>query len=274
MVEKKRRELFYKKAYTCRFCGTPFEWRRLYPTVRGHVERWDEYFDIPVYEAEDSSGLFGDVLRVEVVVCPECAFASNEESRFITERPSGSWEPPVSVIDLVQRMRPARLTLSEEAEDVQRFPRSIDDAIVCLKLAIHSSTMIFNADPQSNPIESARLGTYALKAAQLSRQQEQEERELTWRKAALEYFRRAFEVEIKGVAHYRAVYQMGALSIYLSDDQTASRSFAYLRDLEEKEPGKELHKFVIRYKRIWQDREFHRAKVKKDVTGDPASTTP
>jgi len=273
MAEKKRRELFYKKAYTCRFCGTPFEWRRLYPTVRGQVERWDEYFDIPIYEPEDASGLFGDVLRVEVIVCPECAFASNEESRFITERPSVSWEPHVSVIELLQRMRSARLTLSKEAEKIQLFPRSMEDAIVCLKLAIHSSTMIFNADPQSNPIESARLGTYALKAAQLSGQLKQGGRELTWRKAALEYFRRAFEVEVKGVAHYRAVYQMGALAIYLSDDQTASRSFTYLRELEDKEPGKELHKFVLRYKRIWQDRDFHRADVKKDVTGDPASTT-
>ncbi len=273
MAEKKRQDLFYRKLYTCRFCGTPFEWRRLYPTVRGQVERWDEYFDIPVYEPTDSSGLFSDVLRVEVIVCPDCAFGSNEEAQFITEKPSKKWEPQPVVVERVQQARPGRLEIAREAGDLKAFPRSIDDAIVCLKLAIHSSTMIFNADPNFNAIEAARLGTYALKAARFSREQGQEKRERTWRNAALEYFRRAFEVEIKGVAHYRAVYQLGALAIHLSDDQSASRAFAYIRELEEKEPGKELHKFVLRFKRIWQDRDFHRAGGREDKAGDPESST-
>lgn len=259
MAGKKREGLFYTKTYTCRFCDTPFDWKRLYPTIRGKVERWDEFFDIPVYEATDSSGQFGDVLRVEIIVCPECAFSSNEEKQFITERPAQTWEPQPGVIDFVRRARAGRVALAGEAEDLKAFPRSIDDAIVCLKLAIHSATLIFNADPRAHAIEAVRLGTHSLKAAQLARQQEQAERELTWRKAALEYFRRAFEVEIRGIVHYRAVYQLGALAIHLSDDQTAASSFAYIKELEEKEPGKDLHKFVERYKRIWQDREYNRA---------------
>jgi uncharacterized protein (DUF2225 family) len=261
MADTTKRGYFYAKAYTCVFCGAEFQGYRLYPTARDRIEKWDDYFDHPLYEEKDAAGNPTDYSCVEVKVCSACAFASNDDAHFLAERQESKWEPETAERETVRRLAPDRKAIAQQAAKLHSFPRDPSDALVAFKLAIHSSTALFNANARRNAVETVRMANYALKCAVLSARMGQPERVDVWRKAALEYFKRAFESELKGVTLYRTVYQLGALAIYFSDDRSASRSFEYLRQLYAQEPVRDLHRYMERLRKIWEDREHHRAKA-------------
>lgn len=254
------RGFFYSKQYTCLFCGAEFRGHRLYPTAREKIEKWNDFFDIPYYEAKDPAA-FADFLCVEVKVCPGCAFASNDDGQFHTERQDNSWKPEAGDREAMSKLMTDRKAIAIQGANLQSFPRDASDAIVAYKLGIHSATTLFNVSARRYAVETMRMGNYAHKAALLSQKAGQPERVTLWRKAAMEYFRHAFQAELKGAIHWRGVYQLGALAIHFGDDTTASRCFEYLRGLYDKEPDRDLHRYMERLRRIWQDRDLHRAPV-------------
>lgn len=245
----------YQKSYLCLFDGATFVGYKLYPSAQTRLERADTLLDIPVYINDGQPG-YVNYLLLEVKVCPKCFFASNDDQFFQT---SSAFAKPLEldsdIVSVVNNQVKERREMGKNAPTLFSRERSPADAIVSYKLGIASSKAIYDVAPRQYGMEAARMANYALKAAKLLEGQNEAEREM-WLKLAMDFLQQASTGGLKGTLLAKTLYQQLALSLYLGEDSMASRTFEYLRKLQDKA----ALAYVNRGRQLWEDREQFRRK--------------
>lgn len=259
MAGTTRRGLFYSKTYTCQLDRAQFNSYKLYPSPRRDSERLEEYFDVPYYESP-ASGEFNNQLFMDVRVCPQCGFASADDTHFETGSDS------IIMFDFEDRLKaalmkqsPLRMKEYEKAGgSLDKCPRSAEDAVIAYKMAILTSTVMFKFNERRYGGETVRLAAYALKLGRIAHQTGQPERVDAWRKAAFEFLTKGFEADVKGPARFKGLYQLAALGIYFEQDKLPIKVLMILRDLVKQEPGRDVNRYKNRVQEIWDNRDMHR----------------
>lgn len=268
MSETPQRGVFYKKAFACLLDGGVFDAWRMYPSVRNKYERLDEHLDVPYYDTAPT-GEFSNALLQEVRVCPTCAFASNDDAHFKSD---SAYVTPIdfgdSVLKALSTQALARREKVQAASTLYQCPRSAEDAVTAYKIAILTSTTIYNAEPRRFAGEAVRLANYALKLSRIFQELRQPEMREGWRRAAYEYLTKSLDSDIRGVTRWRGLYQLSALAVYFGDDRVAARTFETLRKAESTDPDRELSRYLNRTRQVWDNRDLHRA------SSLPAPTSP
>lgn len=250
----------FSKTYTCLFDSASFKGHKLYPSAREKYERVDEYFDMPIYVSPVKDDQFCNYTLIEVKVCPQCLFASNDDRHFKTDDPYNvPMEAPDNILQAVTNTLAARkATAAAASNDLQSIGRSAADALVSYKLAISSSISLYHGDVKAFAVELPRIGKYGLKGAQICLENNLVEEREKWLQLSLEYFKKTLDAELWGALYYRSLYQLSALAIYFSQDIFASRAFEILRKEGLGAHSTTLSAYTNRLRKIWQDRDYHR----------------
>ena len=251
-------EIFYERNFTCPVDRKTFVGFRMFPTVKERLERRDPYFDDVYFEPARTS-TFTDYLLMMVRVCPGCGFASSEDSFYKVDDPyiaTHDWEK--TTLNGLQIQSAPRTDLLKEAQDLYVCPRSPEDTVLAYKAAILTSTALYNIHNRRHSGELIRMGNYGLTLARIDREYSRGEMYESWLRAAMEYFTRALQTDVKGDVRYRGLYQLAAVSIRLDENRLASRVFEILRAMAKKETSGELKRWFARVRSIWENRDMHR----------------
>jgi uncharacterized protein (DUF2225 family) len=253
------KKIYYPKQYRCPFDGSEFTSYRLYPSARTKFERTDEIFDFPIFVNETGDENFVDFSLMEVKVCPTCYFASTDEEMFSPRFAEGLDR---RTKEIMLNARPQREEIFKQAKNIFAVVRDIEDAIISYKLAILSSETLVSAYESFFAQELVRVGMYALKVSHLCKRSKPREYE-KWMQTAFEGFKRASQLNLRGVLYYRTLYQLTALSVFFYEDSIAARSVETLMKLERSEGSKDVLKYLNRAKDIWQCRDLYRKDADK-----------
>jgi hypothetical protein len=247
----------YSRSYQCLYDYATFEVSLLYATARDLFQRSHELLDFTIFaRPTDPNAPFVDYLLLEVKVCPTCAFASNDPGHFESGNPYvQTFQPDELGRQRVLDQAPARLALLQNAPTLEIRERTLEDALTSYKLGIQSSSSLFSADPHQGALEIVRSANYALKAAHLCEGAQRVKERDMWNQVALGYLLRTLEVDLKGAALAKSLYQLGALSYMLGDKKPLARAFSELRKMTEESPTRESNMYYQRLRRIWLDRE-------------------
>jgi uncharacterized protein (DUF2225 family) len=247
----------FKKRVQCIWDNTAFEVFKLYPSAREKFERWDEFFDIPIYLNERNDPLFHNYLLMDVKVCPTCFFGSNDESYF-TSPPAVA--PDLRVREVINQGKALRESMATQASNLfEETKRDLEDAVISYRIGIFSSEGLYKVNPRRYAIEAIRKANYVLKVARLYEEVGDLEHREKWLRVGLSYFQQGLEADVKGVITYKTLYQCAALGVYFGQDVIASRAFDRLNRLPERETSKELLKYLNRIRRIWEERDSYRS---------------
>ncbi len=269
-----------KRELSCPFhsFGVPVDYFQL---RTGKLASELDIFDVPHYSsatADRSDEV--DYNVAGLAICRECFFTSNDPNYF---------EDPDRGIATVQergasraayRIDPAtrgKITAGSghrglvayerlgQEPDAAFFSwnRTDEQALVAFELAIATSRTLYEASPVRRSLELLRLGNYELRRAMLrERTNAPYQRVMKHRLAAADWLGKAFSA-CKGVAMYKAAYQLAAIHIHLGRDATAFQFLGALREqtrlsIREQEDPATLERYLRRAQALWEDRTTHR----------------
>ena len=266
-----------RKPLSCPFhsFGVPVEY---YQLRAGKVYSETDLFDVPNYSAGPGGEGFVDYNVAGLAVCRECYFASNDPGYF--DDPENGMEEDPSPARAAYRIDSATreamviaaghrgLTAydrlgGEPTDDFFGWKRTDQAALVAYEIAIQSSRTLYEAAPIRRSLELLRLGNYELRRAMLhERLKAPGEKVLKHRAAAAAWLTKAFG-ECKGIAMYKAAYQLTAVNVHLNRDAHAFQFYGALREqsrlsVRDQEDPATLERFLRRAQNVWEDRQRHR----------------
>lgn len=245
----------YPRAWRCLFDGTSFDAWLIYSTSRDKSQKLDELLDV-AYWVPVGSVDFG---LLEIKVCPSCLFASPDPAMFDGANP---YVPPAKFDEAVRRKIVAataqRRPLAPDPARLTSRDRTVDEALAASRLAVMCSITLFDADSRAYAGEIVRAANVAMRAARICADVKRGADRAAWMREAHSHLLRSKEADLKGPALYKSLYQLGVISIVTGDDRTASHCHEEMRRLEQDEPARELTAYFNRFRKVWQDRDYHR----------------
>lgn len=251
-----------------------------YQLRAGKVYADTDLFDLPVYRQAARDGDFIDYHLAGLAVCPDCFFTTNDPNYF--EDPNHS----ATTTDLagnrnayrIDRATRSKLATTSGARGLMihdrvgtpkpsffSFDRSPEEALVAYEVAIESSKALHESAPVRRSIELLRIGNYELRRALILGAIGYPTADvLHHRRSAAAWLTRAFG-ECKGVAMYKAAYQLLAIHVHLDDDKAAFPCLNALKEQgrlsrRDQEDPATLERYLRRAEAVWGDRDHHRAK--------------
>lgn len=264
-----------RKELSCPFhsFGVPVDFFQL---RTGKVYSETDLFDVPSYKpgGRGEEG-FVDYNLAGLAICRECFFATSDPGYF--EDPEASVDGTVAAtyrIDEITRRKIIETSGHRGLTAVDRLGAEPDDAffgwqrdvrhaLVAYEVAIQTSRTLYEAAPIRRSNELLRLGGYELRRATLLEGQSTPgARVIKHRTAAVAWLTKAFG-ECKGVAMYKAAYQLVALNIHLGRDAHAFQFLNTLREqtrlsIRDQEDPATLERYLRRSQTVWEDRDRHR----------------
>lgn len=269
-----------------------------YQLRAGKVYADTDLFDIPLYRQAARDGDFVDYNLAGLAICPDCFFATNDPNYFEDPATPATPTNPAATteyggnrnayrIDPATRGKIAKtsgfraMTVHDRLGDSAKssffsYSRSPEEALVAYELAIASSKALHEVAPVRRSIELLRIGNYELRRALILNANGYPTADVRHhRRSAIDWLARVFE-ECKGVAMYKAAYQLLALQVYLDDDKAA---FPYLNALKEQsrlsrrdqEDPAMLERYLRRAETVWRDRDDYRANSAPGAPGRSAA---
>lgn len=245
----------------------------------GKIMAEPDLFDVPVYKNAVRDGDFVDYTLAGLTICRECHFVTNDPNYFDDPESAVGALDESGINRNAYRIDPATrgkvaagasvrgMTVVErlKGEPTDRFysyERTAEEALVAYELAIESSKSLYEAAPVRRSLELLRLANYELRKAQIHQQHRNDLASATrCRQAATQWLERCFG-ECKGVAMYKASYQLLALFVHFGND---AKAFPYLTALKDQtrlsrrdqEDPAMLERYLRRAQNLWADRDLH-----------------
>ncbi len=174
------------------------------------------FFLIPEYVAPTKGNEQCNFTALEVNVCPETFFASNNVNFF--KYGKNTSHPLLEDAELKNAIVPTLAEMKEKGITIPKsmysVGRSVDNAILSYNLAMRTSECLYKFDPKRFGLELAKIGEYALKAALLSKLIKSIDREKEFLKLAHSTYRKSLGT-VSGEEFFRRCFRLVALSIYL-----------------------------------------------------------
>lgn len=201
-------------------------------------------------------------LKLEVIVCPKCFFASNRLNFFkhgqqTKHQNLQDEEIRKTILPFLMKMK----MIGDFAPVFYTHNRTIEQAITAFELAMYSSNALFSKAPQLFPEEPVKIGEYALKAAMLSKLQLNEEREAKHLRTAFSILRRQHK-DLKGAKYYRILYLLLALSVYMEETAHAKNYFGTMlkkfpedKNFVSSEERSQAKQYMTIAKKVWDMKE-------------------
>ncbi len=248
----------------------------------GKIETDVDLFDLPIYRQGGSAADdFVDYNLAGLSICTECYFATNDPNYFDDPDRGVSTVDERGASRAAYRIDPAtrgKITQAAGHRGLVAFERtggepqlsffswnrSHKEALIGYELAIATSRVLYEAAPVRRSLELLRLGNYELRRARLHEQMHAKPtRVLKHRAAAGEWLAQAF-AKCKGVAMYKAAYQLTSINIHVGQDAVAFRFLQALREqtrlsMREQEDPVTLDRYLRRAQNVWEDRSRLRA---------------
>ncbi|GEM_PF-3150293 len=251
---------------TCRFHDEPVKLDR-YVLRSGRVETELNFFDIPVYKKAARGADFVDFNLLNVTVCPQCLFASNDPSHF--DDPAERDVKPVEFTPQTRSAVTGRIDVrrSLAAGLTQSFfthERTRPQALVAFELAIDSAKTIYECNKYTMPLELLRLANYHLRLVQLHQDMGAPGDKIEAHTSqAIDWLKQAFLL-LEGPALFKTIYQLVATSIWTYADHAAHQYMSRLQELERepnlpKQVKAAAERYLARCKTAWEDRDLHRS---------------
>lgn len=232
--------------------------------------RHPPFFDIPLYTTAARGAVYVNFHWLSVSVCPTCFFASSDPDYFLqpaNRRAQVHEMHPLALQHVVDGWAARQALARDLSPTFFTDHRTLADALRSYELAIASSETLYGANPHTFAIELSRIGNYHLRLGLLQEEAKAAPEVVAGAyQKALEVFQKAY-VYLQGPVFYRNVYQIIALAIYFSDDTTAYKYLARMKELghaggaaaEVSAQGRPtLGRYLALAEKAWEDREYHR----------------
>jgi CheY-like chemotaxis protein len=250
----------------CPFHEEPSAFNR-YTLRTGRIVTDSSFFDVPVYLSANKGADFVNYHLLNVMVCPQCFFASNNAEYFIhpgDEKHQPYAFKPVTRTAIVAAAEDRRKLAAGISPEFFTEKRTPEDAVISYELALETSRTLWTAGKREFPVELIRMANYQLRIAHVREVMKLpvpagDDRYA----AAFELLKEAFQT-VEGANLYRTIYQLIAVAIYLGCNADAMRYMEHIRVLqrEAKVPQEDvsaLQRYANRCRKAWEDRDMHRA---------------
>ncbi len=187
------------------------------------------FFLLPEYVGPTEGNQECNFTALEVSVCPETFFASNNVNFFF--HPKNQKNPLLENQDLQNKVLPSLGEMKEKGitipQSMYSVKRTVENAILAYNLAAHTSQMLYNYSPKAFVIEMGKIGEYALKAALLSKLERSMEREKEFLLMAHQAYRKSLPT-VSGEQFFRRCFRLVAISVYLENYANAKEETAVM----------------------------------------------
>ncbi|MBI5361482.1 MAG: DUF2225 domain-containing protein [Planctomycetes bacterium] len=215
--------------YRCGFHpdARPFSVQRLRPlTQRTDLNEFlVVHYVEPVKGRDACNGLF-----MEVIVCPQCFFASTEQKHFITKNPErgedfkSDFNPSQKTLNYIFDKRAERLAVGKGVMDLFSPVKTHKTALTAFELAVMSMKAIHDSSPARYNRYPTLIAMMYLQSAQLCRESGDKAREETCLRAAFDMLKNAEELGRENPrVFYKNILRVVKLALHFGDIQTASR---------------------------------------------------
>jgi hypothetical protein len=183
------------------------------------------YFTGPAKDRDFCNGLLTDV-----VVCPQCFFASTEVKHFVTGSPEkgedfeNDFNPTQKTLKFVAERADERTKTARRTTGLFEPVRSFQAAFAAYELAIQSMQAIYDSSPTRFNRYPTLIAMYHLESAQICREMGDASREQECLRHAFETLKNAEELgKDNPKVFYKNIYRVVRLALHFGDDHTASR---------------------------------------------------
>lgn len=227
----------YARSLQCAFHESPTEFYGY--CLRSKTQFVDmNLFDIPRYAKAVRGADHCNFLLVEVRVCPDCFFATNEDRYYhmLTKRTGAGlgFSPARKARVLMERGAAKRgkqgKPLGEHVWNEERTPA---EALAAYQLAILSSRTLYDSDPLSFVLELCRIAGYHLKSAEIALKLiDDAARHDHHLGAALETLEKTYLELPNNPNLFRVLCQLVSLMVWFGRDADARRYLARFQSLK------------------------------------------
>jgi|GEM_PF-4997683 len=250
------------KPFKCLFCDSTEEFE--VPILKTNSQVCDtNQFEVLQYKQASAAKFdFCDYSLLEVFTCPFCGFSSKFEGHFLSKNFKGEWEskidPSANVKKAMQENRDERMDmLNTISEDFCSEKRSIDDALIAIKVAIMSAQTFKQATIDvKRPGWNYIIANYNLQIAEFLHRLKRKEGYLDALSSAVQHLNKAHNAGLTGEAMYKTAYILTVFAIKRKDIKTARTMWGFLNKSLQGAIGPEkalVNKYLPRVKNMYQD---------------------